>query len=180
MSHILDDLAVMQRTVELAKAFGAPYHVMNREVDGGQTFAATAERMGVIYMSSEFGGGNRVNLEGLAITRRGVANAMIHLGLTQGTIATPAKPTRPMVIPSSGDYGFAPERGIYAPRVPLGAEVASGDLLGEIHRIDDPMAKPSEIHSPRAGLLWCIRGQGRINTGDCSAVVVTAWDGGRV
>lgn len=178
MSHILDDISVMRRTVDLAKAFGAPYHVMNREVDGGATFASTAERMGVIYMSSEFGGGNRVNLDGLAITRRGVINAMIHLGLMKGDISKPEKPTRPMVIPSSGDYGFAPERGIYAPRVPLGGTVAAGDLLGEIHRIDDPLAAPVQIRAARAGLLWCTRGQGRIAAGDCSAVVVSDWDGG--
>jgi predicted deacylase len=167
----------MRRTVELAKAFGAPYHVMNREVDGAQTFASTAERMGVIYMSSEFGGGNRVNLDGLAITRRGVINAMIHLGIMHGSITKPAAATRPMVIPSSGDYGFAPRRGIYAPHVPLGAKVAAGDLLGEIHDIADPLAKPSEIRASRAGLLWCIRGQGRISAGDCSAVVVSDWSG---
>jgi N-alpha-acetyl-L-2,4-diaminobutyrate deacetylase len=177
MSHILDDLAVMQRTVELAGAFGAPYHVMNREVDGEQTFAATAERMGIIYMSSEFGGGNRVNLEGLAVARRGIANAMVYLGLTRGTISKTEKPTRPMVIPSSADYGFAPVRGIYAPRVPLGAPVAVGELLGEIHRIDDPLAMPTEIRASRSGLLWCTRGQGRIAVGDCSAVVVSPWEG---
>ncbi len=178
MSHILDDLAVMRRTVDLARAFGAPYHVMNREVDGGQTFAATAERMGIIYMSSEFGGGNRVNLEGLAITRRGIANAMVYLGLTRGTISKTEKPTRPMVIPSSTDYGFAPVRGIYAPCVPLGASVMAGDLLGEIYRIDDPLAKPAEIRASRSGLLWCVRGQGRIAVGDCSAVVVSSWEDG--
>jgi predicted deacylase len=102
---------------------------------------------------------------------------MIHLGLMQGTITKPDKPTRPMVIPSSGDYGFAPERGIYAPRVPLGAMVATGDVLGEIHRIDDPLAKPRQVCAARAGLLWCTRGQGRIAAGDCSAVVVSDWNG---
>lgn len=177
MSHILDDLAVMRRTVDLAKAFGAPYHVMNREVDGGGTFASTAERMGVIYMSSEFGGGNRVNLDGLAITRRGIVNAMIHLGLMKGSISKPDTPTRPMVIPSSGDYGFAPKRGIYAPRVPLGGTVSKGQLLGDIHDIADPLAHPVEIRAPRDGLLWCTRGQGRIAVGDCSAVVVSDWSG---
>lgn len=175
MSHILDDLTVMQRTVDLAKAFGAPFHVMNREVDGSQTFASTAERMGVIYMSSELGGGNRVSLDGLAITRRGVVNAMIYLGLQKGEISKPDEPTRPMVIPSSGDYGFAPERGIYAPHVPLGSRVKAGDLLGEIHRINDPLTPPASVRASRPGLLWCQRGQGRIAVGDCSAVVVSDW-----
>lgn len=173
MSHLLDDKVVMKRTVDLARAFGAPFHVMNREVDGSQTFASTAENLGVIYMSSELGGGNRVSLDGLAITRRGVVNAMIYLGILQGNITKPGQPTRTMMIPSSRDYGFAPERGIYAPRVPLGSMVSEGDLLGEIHRIDDPMAAAIPIRAPRAGMLWCQRGQGRIAVGDCSAVLVS-------
>lgn len=180
MSHILDDVAVMRRTVDLARAFGAPFHVMNREVDGSQTFASTSERLGVIYMSSELGGGNRVSVDGLAITRRGILNAMIHVGLISGEIAKPDKPTRPMVIPTSNDYGFAPERGIYAPCVPLGRQVAEGDLLGEIHRIEDPLAPAVQLHASRAGLLWCQRGQGRIAAGDCSTVVVSDWDAGAI
>jgi predicted deacylase len=175
MSHLLDDRAVLRRTMQLAQAFGAPYHVMNREVDGSHTFASTAEARGVIYMSSEFGGGNRVSLEGLAVARRGIVNAMIHLGIVAGPATPPERPTRPMVIPTSRDYGFAPASGIYAPRLALGEIVAADDLVGEIHHIEDPMATPLPVCAGRAGLLWCQRGQGRIAAGDCSAVVVSDW-----
>lgn len=176
MSHILDDVAVMERTVALANAFGAPFHVMNREVDGSHTFASTAESLGVTYISSELGGCNRVSLEGLAITRRGIRNVLVHLGLVDGEIARSPEPTRRMKIPSSTDYGFAPEAGIYVPRVPLGSDVQSGDVLGEILSIDKPMATPHAIRAKRDGMLWCQRGQGRIGVGDCSAVVVQSWN----
>jgi N-alpha-acetyl-L-2,4-diaminobutyrate deacetylase len=175
MSHILDDAAILGRTVDLAKAFGAPFHVMNREVDGTQTFASTAERQGVIYMSSELGGGNRVSLDGLTIARRGIVNAMIHVGVLADRPQPPPVPTRPMIIPTSRDYGFAPAGGIYAPRVRLGESVRTGDLLGEIHRIDDPLAPPVSVRAARGGMLWCQRGQGRIAVGDCSAVIVSDW-----
>ena len=108
MSHILDDTAAMHRAFALARAFGAPLHVMNREVDGAQTFASAAEGLGKTYISSELGGGNRVSLEGLAIARRGIRNAMRHAGVMEGALQAPAVPTRAMLIPASSDYGFAP------------------------------------------------------------------------
>jgi uncharacterized protein len=177
MSHILDDTAAMRRAVELAGAFGAPLHVMNREVDGSQTFASTAERLGKTYISSELGGGNRVSLEGLAITRRGIRNAMMHVGVLEGRPTPPDAPTRPMLIPTSRDYGFAPTGGIYEPSRPLGARIAAGEPLGEIHSIDDPLAASVPVHATRDGLIWCQRGQGRIAAGDCTAVVVAEWEG---
>ncbi len=175
MSHILDDLTVMHRTVALARAFGAPFHVMNREVDGSRTFAATAEAQGVISLSSELGGSNRVLLDGVEIARRGVRHAMIHLGLMRGEVRLESTPTRAMVIPSSGDYGFAPASGIYCPNVPLGSWVVAGDHLGAIYRIEDPLAEPVAVRASRDGMVWCQRGQGRIDVGDSAAVVVSDW-----
>lgn len=175
MSHLLDDREALDRTVELARAFGAPYHVMNKEVDGAQTLQTTAERLGVISMSSELGGANRVSLQGLSIARRGVFNAMIHLGIMRGETNHDDEGTRLMVIPSSRDYGFAPASGIYCPRVPLGSEVAAGDVAGAIYSIEDPMREPVPVRASRSGLLWCQRGQGRIAVGDSAAVIVSDW-----
>lgn len=179
MSHILDDLDVMRRTVALARAFGAPFHVMNREVDGSRTFQATAEGMGIISMSSELGGANRVQLAGVEIARRGLRNAMIHLGMMDGALVPGAVPTRPMVIPTSRDYGFSPAAGIYCPSVLLGARVSAGDRLGAIYRIEDPVSEPVALHASRDGMVWCQRGQGRIAAGDSAAVVVSDWVDGR-
>lgn len=177
MSHILDDTAAMQRALALARAFGAPLHVMNREVDGAQTFASTAERLGKTYISSELGGANRVSLEGLAIARRGIRNAMRHAGVMAGAIEAPEVPTRAMLIPSRSDYGFAPRGGIYEPLRPLGSMVKAGETVGAIHDIDDPLAPALGVSAGRDGLLWCQRGQGRIAEGDCTAVVVVEWTG---
>jgi predicted deacylase len=175
MSHLLDDEGVLERTIELARAFGAPLHVMNREVDGAFTFQSSAEQMGVISISSELGGGNRVSLEGVAIARRGVVNAMLHLGMMEGKIAA-SEDTHLKTIPSSGDYGFAPAAGIYCPTVPLGTMVESGQTLGHIYRIEDPTSEPLPITAARPGLLWCQRGQGRIDRGDSAAVIVSDWN----
>ena len=177
MSHLLDNRETLSATLDLARAFGAPLHVMNREVDGAHTFQSAAERMGVISMSSELGGANRVSLEGVAIARRGIANAMIHLGITDGNLQAAEDATKMYEIPGSGDYGFAPEGGIYCPRVLLGQMVDSGEILGDIYDIETPSREPTPVVAKMSGLLWCQRGQGRIARGDSAAVVVAACSG---
>lgn len=176
MSHLLDDAPTLDRTRALAAAFGAPLHVMNREVDGAFTFQSTAERLGVISMSSELGGSGKVSLDGLGIARRGVRNAMIHLGILHDRPERTDVPTRYMAIEAAGDYGFSPMEGIYCPRLALGSRVEAGQTLGAVYSIEDPLSEPMSITASRAGLLWCQRGQGRIAAGDASAIVVSEWD----
>lgn len=171
MSHIPDDAEVSERTLTLARAFGAPLHVMNREVDGAHTLQSRAEALGVISLSSELGGGNRVNLDGLAIGARGVRNVLRHLGMVAGK-AEPAAATRVMLLPDVGSYGFAPAGGIFYPRHRLGTWVEAGQEAGAIYDIADPSRAPTIFHYRRSGLLWCQRGQGRIKPGDSAAVVV--------
>ena len=174
MSHLLDDPGVTERTVALARAFGAPYHVMNREVDGGHTLQATAERQGVISLSSELGGGNRVNLQGLAIAERGVRNVLRHLGMIEGEPEPGEAATRVMTLPDPESYGFAPCPGIFRPYHPLGAWVEAGEPAGAIYDIEDPSAPPAVMAFRRSGMLWAVRGQGRIEAGDSAAVMVRA------
>lgn len=173
MSHILEDDAVMERTIALAAAFGAPLHVMNREVDGGHTLQAMAEKLGVISMSSELGGANRVSLDGLAIAARGIRNLLRHLGMLAGPLENPPAPTRVMLLPDAASYGFAPAGGIFRPAHILGTWVEKGHEAGAIYDIAQPTRPPVPMHYTRSGLLWCARGQGRIAPGDSAAVVVT-------
>ena len=173
MSHILDDPAVTGRTLALARTFGAPFHVMNREVDGGQTLQTAAERLGVVSLSSELGGANQVNLDGLDIAAQGVRNVMRHQGMLEGAPEPPVEPTRVMLLPDALSYGFAPAAGIFRPFHRLGAWVEAGTPSGAIYDIDEPSRPPVVMHFQRSGLFWCKRGQGRIARGDSAAIVVT-------
>lgn len=178
MSHLLEDAEAMERTMALAARFGAPLHVMNREVDGASTFQATAESLGIVSLSSELGGAARVSIEGLEIGRKGVRNAMAALDITSDAAPPARSRTRFMTIPDAGDYGFSPVSGIFAPRLVLGSLVKRGDVVGRVHALaGDPDAAPHDIVAPRAGMLWCQRGLGRIDAGDSSAVVVSPLSG---
>jgi predicted deacylase len=177
MSHLLDDPAVLERTVALARAFGAPLHVMNREVDGSRTLQSAAEMRGVISISSELGGGNRLSPRGLAIARKGVWNVLKHLGMTEGEPEPCETPTEVKVLPDPESYGFAPCAGILCPLHELGASVAAGEPAAAIYAIEDPLRPPVVMEFRRSGMLWALRGQGRIEAGDAAAVVVTDWMG---
>jgi len=174
MSHILDDAALTERTLALARAFGAPYHVMSREVDGSGTFQTTCESRGLVAMSSELGGGNRIQLPGLEIAERGVRNLLAYLGICGVRDERPTKATQVMLLPDMDCYHFAPASGIYRPFHPLGTWVKAGDPAGTIYDISDPARAPTVVHFKRSGLLWSTRGQGRIATGDSCSVVVVA------
>ncbi len=142
MSHLLDDASVVERTVALARAFGAPLHVMNREVDGSRTLASAAEARGILTMSSELGGGNRLSRRGLEITRRGVRNVLRHLGMIDGEPEPLDQPTDVQVLPDAESYGFAPASGIFCPLRDLGEKVEAGQPAAAIYDIKDPPRAP--------------------------------------
>lgn len=172
MSHILDNAKTMDRTIEYASAFGAPMHIMSREVDGSGTFQSACEERNVLAMSSELGGGNRVDLRGLRITERGVRNLLAFLGICDGPIAPTDKPTSFWLLPDADHYHFAPVSGIYRPLHALGSQVRAGEPAGAIYDIAEPAKPPTIVTFNRSGLLWTTRGQGRIAPGDASAVVI--------
>ena len=177
MSHLLDDASVLERTVALARAFGAPLHVMNREVDGSRTLQSAAEAQGVISISSELGGGNRLSPRGVAIARRGLWNVLKYLGMAEGEPEPFATPTEVKVLPDPESYGFAPAAGILCPLHELGASVRAGEPAAAIYAIEDPLRPPVVMEFRRSGMLWALRGQGRIEPGDAAAVVVGDWTG---
>ncbi|HET6519103.1 MAG TPA: succinylglutamate desuccinylase/aspartoacylase family protein [Geminicoccaceae bacterium] len=175
-SHVLDDRDRMARTLELARAFGAPYHVVIREVDSSHTFMTTAERMGVVAISSELGGCNRVSIEGVAATERGVRNVLRRYGVLEGAIEAPPQPTRIVTVPDYDCYAFAPRAGLFQPYHPLGAAVRAGEPAGVLHAIEDPMRPAEVVRYGRDGVLWCTRGYARVREGDPVAVIICDYD----
>ena len=172
MSHILDDEETVSKTIRFAKAFGAPMHIMSREVDGSGTFQSACEERGILSMSSELGGGNRVDLRGLVITERGVQNLLAFMNICEGPVRPAEKPTTIWLLPDADCYHFAPAAGIYRPFHALGSQVRAGDPAGAIYDIAYPAKPPTVVTFKRSGLLWTTRGQGRIAAGDASAVVI--------
>jgi N-alpha-acetyl-L-2,4-diaminobutyrate deacetylase len=170
--HILDDVEQQARSLAMADAFGAPVTMLLREVNAGPTLLAQAEAQGVVALSSELGGGGRLNPANLAITRRGVLNVLRHAGVLEGAPEPGAYgPSRRMTVPDLAHYVFAPCDGIWEGQDGLAADVEAGAPAGLLHRIEEPAAPAIALRYGAAGFLWCVRHAGRVKAGDPVAVI---------
>ncbi len=168
--HALDDAGLQAKTLAMADAFNAPVTMLLREVNAGPTLLAQAEARGVVALSSELGGGGRLNPANLAITRRGVANLLRHAGILDGKPAI-TTPSRRMTVPDLSHYVFAPCDGIWEAADMLGSSVEAGAPAGLLHRIEDPTGPAIPLSYAATGLLWCVRHAGRVKVGDPVAVI---------
>jgi N-alpha-acetyl-L-2,4-diaminobutyrate deacetylase len=172
VGHFLDDPAMQGKTIAMADAFGAPCTLLLREVNAGPTLLAAAERRGIVALSSELGGGGRLNPSNLAITRRGARNVLHHAGILEGPPEVGSYGTaRRMTVPTLSHYVFAAADGIWEARDALGTEVAEGAPAGLLHRIEAPADPALPLRYGAGGLLWCVRHAGRVKTGDPVAVI---------
>ncbi|HEV7265286.1 MAG TPA: succinylglutamate desuccinylase/aspartoacylase family protein [Falsiroseomonas sp.] len=172
VGHILDHAEMQARTLAMADAFGAPVTLLLKEVNAGPTLLAAAENRGVVALSSELGGGGRLNPQALTITKRGVRNVLRDAGVLEGLPEMGEHgPSRRMTVPDLGHYVFAPCDGIWEAAHRLGETVRAETPAGLLHRIEDPTAPPIELSYRATGLLWCVRHAGRVKAGDPVAVM---------
>jgi len=174
--HYLQDAAMRRKTLDAAAAFGAPYNVVFWGVDEGATLTSSVERRGILSLGTEIGGWGRVSVEGVRIGERGVRNMLRHLGMVGGKPETTqrngAVATRHMMVRDAACYSFAPASGIFEPRHLAGETVEAGQSAGFMHFIEDVDHAPIEIHYGATGVLWMVSGPGRVQRGDCVAVVM--------
>ncbi|MCB9967825.1 MAG: succinylglutamate desuccinylase/aspartoacylase family protein [Geminicoccaceae bacterium] len=171
-SVVLHDLPVpdhMQRTMEAARAFGAPLTLLLDELDMEGMLDLHVERLGKLFLSTELGGGGGTTPERVAIAERGLQNLLVHFGLVPGRLDLP-RPSRLMAAPNAG-FVVSDTAGILEPLVPLGAEVRSGTPLARIHAIEDTGVPARTFTAPMDGLLYARHHPGLIGRGDCLAVL---------
>jgi N-alpha-acetyl-L-2,4-diaminobutyrate deacetylase len=175
MHHIADP-ALMQRTLDAAAAFGAPYNVVFGGVDEGATFTSCVERRGKLSLGTELGGWGRVNVPGVRIGKRGCENILKHLGVIEGTPDTAqddgSPGTRHMQVGGRECYSFAPGGGIFEPVHVVGQAVRAGQPAGWLHFVEDVDRPAQEVRYGSDGILWMSAGPGRVARGDTVAVVM--------
>ena len=160
-----------RRKLELGRVFGAPYSFLFPSGQGGSaTTAAAAARHGVISLGTEMGGTGTVTPECLRICEGGVRRILRHLGVWHGPVGpdeAPAVESRVLTAHSWDFFTYAPEDGVFEPKVELGDEVEAGQLAGLIHEPETPWRAPAEVHFDVAGVVICKRIPGRTERGDC-------------
>jgi predicted deacylase len=153
---------------DLVAAFGAP-----RVVTGGMTIdprviTSAARRSGVTFLFGEFGGAARVDRDGLAIVKNGIAGLLDVTGVLPRSGAAPAaQVTRRLQIDPPAHFIYAPCGGIFEPTFGLGDEVKAGQLAGVIHDPVDPWKTPTEVAFKGGGLVICTRTFALCEAGDC-------------
>jgi hypothetical protein len=168
------DGALRDRTLALARNFGAPLTILFDDRGEERTILATARRLGLPAMTTEMGGGATLSIPGLRLCMAGMRRVLAHLEVMPfaGSEATPSA-TRLVEISNQGSYVYAPMSGLFESFHNLGATVEMDQLAGSIHFLDDPARPPVEVRYPGSGLLCMTRPPAQVVRGDCLALVVT-------
>jgi predicted deacylase len=169
--HRVPDGAQFQRMLAVALAWGAPYVFIYADVAGEGLLATGAERMGKVVVGTEMGGGGQCDPEALRMTRNGIHNVMIHLGLLDGTLNRHLDKSVVISAPAEEDYRFAPAHGIYESFFEVGENIEAGTPVGQVHfpeRFDRP---PERVVAAKSGILVARRFPGTVRQGDCVAVI---------
>lgn len=166
--------SLRERTLALARGFGAPLTILFDDRGEERTILATARRLGLPALTTEMGGGATLSISGLALCLAGVRRVLAQLGILpfEGPEATPPA-TRTVEISNRGSYVYAPTAGLFEPCHALGASVERDQLAGRIHFLDDPARAPVEVRYVGDGLLCMTRPPARVARGDCLALVVS-------
>ncbi len=179
MHHVADPV-LREKTLAAATAFGAPFNVVFWGVDEGATLTSSVERRKILSLGTEIGGWGRVNVEGLRIGERGVRNMLKHLGMLAGkgeTLQRDGTPgTRHMMVRDPACYSFAPVNAVFEPRHVAGDAVRGGQSAGFFHFVEDIDHPPIELFYASDGILWMAAGPGRVQRGDCVAVVMQDYE----
>jgi len=159
------DPAKLETVLGLARAFGAPMSYLMGPGGEDRSILAAADRAGITAMSAELGGAGMVTRETLAVTERGIANVLRHLGVLAGR-AEP-HPVRILEVVRARHYVYSPDAGLFEPRAELGDAAKSGQLAGLVHFPDTPWREPTPVHFGGDGVVVCKRVPARVERGDC-------------
>ncbi|MBI1778914.1 MAG: succinylglutamate desuccinylase/aspartoacylase family protein [Proteobacteria bacterium] len=177
-THLTQDAKLNKRALAALKAFGSPISVIQAFSDEPNMANSAATRNKAIYFGTEAGGTGNVNPDGVKLAYEGTLRALAHFGhLSRRNKRLPIPPApkklRWVEIASRDYYVYAPQAGLFEPKVKLGRMVKKDQLYGQVHFVDDPLRPPAEVRFKISGLLVCTRHPGRCERGDCLAHLAT-------
>jgi predicted deacylase len=117
-----------QKTLRLAKTFGAPVLINSNLRDGSLREAVAAQEIPMLLY--EAGEALRFNEEMIQIGVRGILNFMNAIGMIEKEFYE--KPAQKSFISRSSSWVRAPHSGIHIPSIKLGKAVKKNEIIGEI------------------------------------------------
>ena len=163
------DPGILEKTVALIAAFGAPYGGLVRPLQGEpRTMSAAAERQNVVYVNVELGGGGTVSRALVKLAESGLRRTLALLGVLRSpSVGQPPGNVRYFSVEGAANYVYCLENGLFEPFVDLCQEVAAGEPAGALHFPDTPWRKEIVVSFERDGVVLCRRFPGRAKRGDC-------------
>lgn len=147
------------RSMELAKAFGAPFYFPSKMIAG--SFRKATHKMGVPTMVYEAGESMRFDERAIEMGIMGIQNVLTYLGMLKGK--RPRGEFQPIHLQQT-KWIRAPRAGMFIPQVENGQRVEKGQVLG---LVTDTYARTSKkIKASFEGHVICINHQPVVNQGD--------------
>ena len=168
--HRFRDFKLTQTNLEAMRAFGSPVNVIWSFFDEPRMAKGCAERHGLTYLGSEFGGTGSVNPAGVKLAWDGTLRVLRHLGVLRADApfrVDPPAQGRTYDIEGRHSNTYAPCPGLFEPLCQLGDTVEPGQAVGLMHFVDDPQRHPVEVRSAAGGFVLCLRHFSRTERGDC-------------
>ena len=169
--HLVPAGPQRQQMLAGTEAWNSEFCFLYADIAGTGLLPVEAERQGKVVITTEMGGSENVTAGVHKLTQSGLRNVLIHSGILAGEFVPRPKPARWVQSLNWEDYRFAPESGIYENVVPLGEDVAAGQVVGAIHFLERPDREPVPIVAPSAGVLVAGRAPSLVTQGDCVAVI---------
>lgn len=179
------DRALMDKNMAAALAFGAPYTVVLDNLGDPRTSTASAVQAGLVTVGAELGRGGAVSRDALDVGTRGVRNVLAHLGVMDASVVPPtasplagARERRVVRVPGTAGYVYAPAAGVFEPFHDKDDLVEAGAPAGLVHFLAEPTREPVAAPFKCSGRVFARRQPGRVEAGNCVAVVVEDFDAG--
>lgn len=175
-AHRLDDHDQEAQSLGGAVAFGAPVAMMMFELDATKLYDTAVESQGKTFVTTELGGGGTTTPERMAIAERGVRNFLIHYGLIEGQLESPAGQQVYVDMPDASCYVQSEHSGLLELSFALGETVRRGDVIARIYDMTRTGSEPIIYHAKRDGVLVARRFPAQVNMGDTIAVIAEVVD----
>lgn len=178
MMHRYVKPATSRATLEMLKAFSAPYGVIfDTEPDRDGMLDTAVEDRDKPFIAIELGSSRATTPGSIAVTMRGVRNMLVHCGVSKGEITLGEAPTEILGVPPAG-FVAAEDHGIFEPFFDLADIVPAGAAIGQIHSIHRPDREPIIHHIKDGGRVLMRRMTGTTTHGDTLIVVCNPMDPG--
>lgn len=167
--HLVPDAAQREAMLAATEAFLTHFAFLYTDIAGTGLLPAEAERQGKIVITTELGGGETVPASVHRLCQTGLRNVLRHCGVLRGEVQPRQRPARWVQALDREDYCFAPESGLWESCVELGEDVQRGDVLGQLHFLEQPDREAVPVIAHADGVLIANRAPSLVGQGDCVA-----------